>query len=152
MTAHRLFDTNLGMQPQIAELKHFLASALGENPEDTPCLIETRSAPYFNGRERGFYLGIMVGSNDPEYKGPFICENLVFFEHRNSDNIILLRWQTNPEHKWDFKFGGYEPVTVKDIPDEIYPDKYHYTKSWDFWDFKSVALYVRKIYCNDDEE
>jgi len=146
---NQLFDPDLGMQKQIAELKDFLASALGEDPLDTPLLQGTRSAFYHNGRERGFYLGLMIGSDE---KGPLTCENLVFFEHRNSDDIILLRWQTHEvKHKYDFKHGGYEPVTVSDIPEDIYPDKYHYTKSWGYWDFKSVALYVRNIYVINGE-
>ena len=147
---NQLFDADLGMQKQIADLKTFLASALGEHPLDIPLLKNTLSTYYHNGRERGFYLGLMIG----EEEGPLTCENLVFFEHRNCDDIILLRWQTPSKdinNEYDFPIDNFEPLTVKDIPEWVYPDKYTYTESWKWLDFKGVALYIRKIYTKDEE-
>ena len=65
--------------------------------------------PWWNCRESGFVLSMQQS----HYSGPWL--HIAVYEHRNSDNICALRWETEREYMnhpledkniWDNAYGG----------------------------------------------
>jgi len=70
-----------GIEPNFAEYK------------DGRYDFDAETKPWYNGRERGFIL-----STEPSWaKEP--CLNIAVFEHRNSDQICTLKWETQRPYR-----------------------------------------------------
>ncbi len=119
-----LADRWCGMNTQAAELLALMSQEIIQIPSG----MYISTAPYCNCREMGF--AILIG-----WKGE--TENIVFFEHRNSDKLCALRWP------------GSTPidgsVRVDDIPQEYYPDKWTLTREWDHKDYNSAIEYAKEV-------
>lgn len=73
-------------------------------------------APWYNGRERGFQLSF--SSYSGLKKGE--CLNIMFAENRNSDDVVLYKYQSN--------LAPFNPVVgFSGIPDEAYTNGEYYS-------------------------
>ena len=126
-----MIDTTMNMNAQAYALMHFLSTQEPHTAryQDGKYQIDIRCKPYMNGRERGFVLEMRQGIGQDA-----VC--LAFFEHRNSDALCCIRWQS----------AQYEHCyTASDIPDSVYPDKWSVTKSWDYMDLVGASKYVLDV-------
>ena len=126
-----MIDTRMNMNDQAYALMHFLSTQEPHTAryQDGKYQIDIRCVPYINGRERGFVLEIRQTFGDEP-----VC--LAFFEHRNSDALCCIRWQSA-------QYGHC--YTASDIPESVYPDKYSVTKSWGYMDLVGASKYVLEV-------
>lgn len=68
---------------------------------------------WYNGREQGYFLSVKKGEEQL---------NIFFFEHRNSDDIIIKYFIGHMEQQ--------DIYQIDDLPDGVYKDKYHYDMSF----------------------
>ena len=126
-----MINTTMNMNAQAYALMHFLSTQEPHTAryQDGKYQINIRCVPYMNCRERGFVLEIRQTYGDEP-----VC--LAFFEHRNSDALCCIRWQS----------AQYQHCyTASDIPDSVYPDKWSVTKSWDYMDLTGAYKYVLDV-------
>jgi len=100
----KVADINLGMTEQPIEILKILSNS--EIDCDYSYDIKTRS--WYNGRERGFVISA----------GKFLSTNpihIAVYEHRNSDNIGVLKWDHHSYHN--------SPLEDKEIFDNAFPNK-----------------------------
>lgn len=71
-----------------------------------------QTKPWYNGRERGIVVSMYVYNSKQINK----CLHIAFFEHRNSDSICCLRWETVQTY-WN------HPIENPDIFEEAYNKK-----------------------------
>ena len=127
--------------------------------------FETQLFPYYNGRERGFWFKMWIKPHVTEKLLKVkqnTCLNMVWFEHRNSDSMIVLKWidegsdkQRGDGHAW---FGdvsgskGYDDILKvedkqsADADGKIsytvpYLTKHQYTEEFKYLDFKHMLKY-----------
>lgn len=94
---------------------------------------EARIFLWHNGCEQGYCI-----SFGKEHRFSNVL-NLAFFEHRNSDNICILRWES------DRPFFNY-PLEEKDIFEKAYHggDKYNVYKFFEYGKAAEVADFIMK--------
>ena len=128
--------------------------------------FETQLFPYYNGRERGFWFKMWI---KPHVTKNLLkvkqntCLNMVWFEHRNSDSMIVLKWieegsDRHPSHEGHYYFRDssgsktsddilyLEDKECADVDGKIsytvpYISKYQYTEEFGYFDFKSMLDY-----------
>lgn len=108
MKRDRIGDVSLNINHQAWAVLHYLA---GREPDfaeykDGYYAIWLETAPWYNGRERGFVISMAKSIG-----GKAI--HIAFFEHRNSDSICALRCVTS-----DF---GMNPPTLQSHGEAFYP-------------------------------
>jgi hypothetical protein len=117
-------DRNMGINRQVAVLLEALSTA--EIEIETPGWFWITTMPYGNCRERGFVLTFRCENGE--------AENIVFFEHRNSDQLCAIRWRGLPPISCAARYD--------DIPEENYRDKYDIKLSWPYMAINEAVRYV----------
>ena len=84
-----------------------------------------------NGREQGYIVRIPAKS----WVGPYL--NIAFFEHRNSDEICILRW-----HQTDINMPNITNATFEYDGKKFYDSKYDVTKSWACYSYREAAEWI----------
>ena len=133
----KLIDPSMGMSHQpyafmkVAEIK--LPHVVDYITEE----FSVETSRYHNCREQGFLWSICKGLV-PNLGAPQI--NFVWYEHRNSDGLCCIKWTGAVKTPMD---GS---VSYRAIPDEVYPDKYSYTKGFHYFDFrKAIAWWADEL-------
>lgn len=126
-----MIDTTMNMNYQAYALMHFLSTQEPHTARyrDGEYQIDIRCVPYMNCRERGFVLEIRQMYGDEP-----VC--LAFFEHRNSDALCCIRWQS-AQYRHCY--------SAEDIPESVYSDKWSVTKSWGYMDLTGAYKYVLDV-------
>jgi len=97
-------NLTLGVNRQAWAVLHMLAGReLDCNADDVNVYFTT--APWYNGRERGFVLSCWMLFEREQL-------NVAFFEHRNSDSICALKWVSEQRNN---------PPTIADSGSLAYP-------------------------------
>jgi len=135
----RIYVCNSHYNSQAAKFLTFIENELPEvdfdsPPEDKDWSIDFQIRPYTNCREQGFVLSarqLSGGKATPVH-------HFVWYEHRNSDSLCVIYWED--------KVSPYaaDSLTAADIPEEVFPDKYSYTKSFKWGDFGSAWSWFRE--------
>ena len=88
-----IIDFNFGVKNQARAVMHMLDREPDfADYDDGFYRVRIETRPWYNGRECGF----VVSMGQHGYSGPYI--NIAVFEHRNSDNICALRWETDSSY------------------------------------------------------
>ena len=107
-----------------ALLTSFEVSDLTEDERDyVDYLIDIRSYPWYNGRERG--ICIIISNNGEQL-------NIAFGEIRNSDGIFVDVWETK---------STFNPPTVADFSDEAYEQRNYFK----YDEHYKVSQFVQKL-------
>ncbi len=97
-------DLTLNISAQAWAILHLLARHTDLVPQGV--LIDT--APFYNGRERGFVIAVHNYTN---------AHFITFAENRNSDSIFVAIWQGE---------YGLNPPTVSDFPEQNYQTRLYF--------------------------
>lgn len=81
-----------------------------------------------NGSERGYFVSLKRNNKQL---------NIIFFEHKNSDDLIVEHFIHDMEPKDVYEYN--------DIPKEIYKDKFNYDISFPFDKPYDAASYIQKF-------
>ena len=121
--------------------------------------FQTQVLPYYNCRERGFLFKIWITSHTTKNLlkiNQNTCLNMVWFEHRNSDSMVVLKWKDEGvgEHLgFRENKGSYTVDDIKDIEhnesknkDGVmcmgpYENKWDFTEQFSYLDFKPMLKY-----------
>lgn len=97
-------DVTFDLNHQALAVLHYLAAYELTYPEDV--LVDVKTAPWYNGRERGvvFSVGALL-------TGEYL--HVAVFEHRNSDSLCALRWVNTS--------GYMNPPTIVSDGNRAYP-------------------------------
>lgn len=101
----KLADLTLGLHYNAWAVLHMLAGREADLPDEW----RISTAPWYNGRERGFTFTL---SN---YKKTL---HIAVFEHRNSDSICALRWEV--------ELPGMNPPSMATDGAKAYPTDHKY--------------------------
>ena len=130
----KLIDPSMGMNSQSY---HFMKMAEMELPRiigwTIPDDFTVQTLRYHNGREQGFLWTISKWSPNLREKTPQI--NFVWYEHRNSDKLCCIKWTG------DVKTPIDKSVTYSAIPEEVFPDKWSYTKGFRPFRFREALAW-----------
>ena len=137
--ANLTFDIN----PQAMAVGQFLAGMIPDFADYDDVLhryqVEFETKPWYNGRERG--IVITMRPNWP--MGP--CLHIAFFEHRNTDSICTLKWETDSGY-WN------HPLEDREIFEKAYQsgDKYDVAASFEYGSVGECSQWIfnefRKFY------
>jgi len=98
MNNNRIIDTTFGLNHQALAILKFMENYEPSFAEFTDKYhlydVDFETKPWYNGRESGFVIAMRAS-----YKKVL---HIAVFEHRNSDNICCLKWETD-----NFKWNGY---------------------------------------------
>jgi len=106
-----IVDTSFGLNSQVLAVAYYMSKMEPNFAEykDGVYKIRLETKPWYNGRETGFVVSMCAKF----FGNKFL--HIACFEHRNSDNICLLKWETetaywnhpleNPE-LFDLAYGG----------------------------------------------
>ena len=117
--------------------------------------FQTQVLPYYNCRERGFLFKIWITSHTTKNLlkiNQNTCLNMVWFEHRNSDSMVVLKWKDEGvgEHLgFRENKGSYTVDDIKDIEHNEsknnvygpYESKWDFTEQFSYLDFKPMLKY-----------
>lgn len=104
--------------------------------------VQFHTRPWYNGRERGVVISMSKrygGKDDPVL-------HIAFFEHRNSDEICALKWQTE-RHYWNHPVEDPEIFNVayggkdKNKFDVAYSVHYGETGKMAQWIYEQFAAF-----------
>lgn len=87
-------DPTFGINSQALAILHFLSNREPDFAEygDTGYHVLLNTKPWYNGRERGILISMdSIGETEK-------ILHIAVFEHRNSDNICCLKWETNASY------------------------------------------------------
>lgn len=100
---------------------------------DNISLVSFTTKPWYNGRETGIVITMQAGF----YNGD--CMHVAVFEHRNSDELIVLKWQT------DYPYFNH-PLEDNAIFAKAYHGggKSNYDKSFEYMRIKECGEYILK--------
>jgi len=105
---NRIIDRNFGINYQAMAVLSYLE---GMEPDfadyENGYKVNFKTVPWYNGRESGF----CVSMQEQLYKGNWI--HIAVFEHRNSDSICALVWETKTSY-WN------HPLEDENIFDAAY--------------------------------
>lgn len=130
----------IGIEDKInKQVKAVLAYLMGtdlsfswdDNEKEEKCNAEVFL--WLNGRERGYCISFREKYSYGE------CLNIAFFEHRNSDNICILRWESDR--------GFFNHATEEaDIFEKAYGGggKYDVYKSFKYGEAAKAAEFIMK--------
>lgn len=113
------------------------ASESMEDWLEKPAGSWTQTRYYNNGREKGFHWSLNKPSGGTGRLPPVRTLNFVWYEHRNSDQLVCIMWE-NPTLSQHWREGASgldcaDNVTGFDnIPEEAFPNKYDYTKAFSY--------------------
>ncbi len=169
-----LLDMSFGMQNQPWMLLNLINNddmleVVTDSCHDLPNMVgafETQLFPYYNGRERGFWFKMWI---KPHVTKNLLkikqntCLNMVWFEHRNSDSMIVLKWidegsdehPSSEGHHYFRDVSGTKDVSCitkiedrhnADVDGKInftvpYITKWQYTKEFEYLNFGSMLKY-----------
>ena len=140
----RWLDTGFGVHSQVKMLMQYASEKMDDYLERGDGYTRTRY--YNNGREKGFHWSIHRPSPGNGYGGPTL--NFVWFEHRNSDRLICLMWEnpTTAQHcRTATTSVTFDNVSgFMNIPEEVYLDKYHYTKDFKYMEISEAFRWWMK--------
>lgn len=108
---NKIIDFQFGIKNQAWAVMHMLDREPDfADYENGNYNVYIKTLPWYNGREAGF----VVSMKENGYTGK--CVHIAVFEHRNSDEICALRWETD-----NFYFN--HPLEDKNIFDIAYGGK-----------------------------
>ena len=132
-----LIDPTMGMNNQARAVMAYMDNMVPDFAWDTEALdhydVRFQTRPWYNGRERGFVISMAA-----DWFGDGTVIHIALFEHRNSDQICTLAWETDSfyyngipsdEDTFDLAYHGgakfdvaasFKPGAVGEAADWIY--------------------------------
>lgn len=101
--------------------------AMATKKIDIPECVFLSTKPYCNCREQGFVITFETIDRSLSEQ-----VNYAFYEHRNSDQICVIRWEG--------RLNVAGAITPNDIP--AFKNKWDVTKSFDYMDIKGVLCWI----------
>lgn len=133
MSMNNLFVETDGADPQAQAVLAYLRMHDGIecswNDSKKKYDAEPNVNRFHNCREQGYSITLF----NKDYSKNLV---ILFFEHRNSDNIVIIHW--------DQKQGWFNPVTINDIPEDHpwFNSKYDYDKGFNYGEAEKAASYI----------
>lgn len=105
----KFIDTKFGLNP-VSWLILEKASEKTSSEKYTKLLrdFDVRTAPFFNGRERGFVISVKHVVNKP---GDNLQSNVFFAESRSSDDVVVYSWVDH---------SRVNPPVTHEMPDAVW--------------------------------
>ena len=96
--SHSIGDTSLGIGVQAQAVLQYLSDMEPDfaTYKDGDYDVRLTTRPWYNGREKGICIS-MLPLVQPDHMVPYFgirCIHIAIFEHRNSDHIVGLTWET----------------------------------------------------------
>lgn len=131
---NRIADPSFGIKSQEQAVLAYLSNQEPHFAEykDGAYQISFSTYPWYNGRERGICLQM-----SPEWAGGDNYLNIAIFEHRNSDQLICLKWKSERAF-WNYPLE--DPKTI----DKAYHggNKWTADGTFSYLDIKGVVNWV----------
>lgn len=125
-----MLNRNFGLNAQALAVKNYLESYPGIevswNTERQDYDADVRCATWYNGRERGIVVYMLNARREKQI-------NIAVYEHRNSDQICVLKFETAPT---------INPPMLADVPEGVFESSSDYTASFDYGRAGSAAEWV----------
>ena len=146
--SHSIGDTSLGIGVQAQAVLQYLSGMEPDFATYKDGLYDVRleTRPWYNGREKGIcismepYFGITLG-----YGGQSKCIHIAIFEHRNSDHIVALTWETEGFY-WNGPQGDFDQALTLAYGED--GDKSTADGSFDYGDAGKCAQWVHTVLGN----
>ena len=157
-----LLDMSFGMQKQPWMLLNLINNDDMLNCVTDSChgkegyenAFQTQVKPFYNGRERGWWFKMWMTPYASKKLGFPLnhCLNMVWFEHRNSDSMIVFKWEEDDEFGKNPHKNFWETEGSKGFKDiagfedgkgnwQVWDNKWQYTKQFEYLDFQPMLKY-----------